>query len=87
MSQTDVEDRLPSPRSRPTSEQLFRRGLGYATGLGAPVDFVSAHALFDIAARQGSLEAKIYRRRLGDEMNSSDLAEAQRLARDWLAQA
>jgi TPR repeat protein len=87
MSQTDVEDRLPPPTSRPSGEQLFRRGLGYATGLGAPVDLVSAHALFDLAARLGSLEAKIYRRKIGDEMDPCDVAEAQRLARAWLARA
>jgi TPR repeat protein len=59
-------------------------GLGHATGLGAPVDLVTAHALFDLAARLGSLEAKIYRHELGYEMDPCDVAEAQRLARDWL---
>jgi TPR repeat protein len=85
MSQIVLEDRLPPPKSRPTTDQLFCRGISYATGMGAPVDLVSAHALFDIAARFGSLEAKIYRRKIGDEMDPCDVAEAQRLARNWLS--
>jgi TPR repeat protein len=84
MSQAVLESRLPPPSSQPRGEELFRLGLSYATGLGAPVDLVSAHALFDLAARFGSLEAKIYRREIGDEMDPGDVAEAQRIAREWL---
>ncbi|HEY1928203.1 MAG TPA: sel1 repeat family protein [Caulobacteraceae bacterium] len=84
MSQAVLESRLPPPSSQPSGEELFRLGLSYATGLGAPVDLVSAHALFDLAARFGSLEAKIYRREIGDEMDPGDVAEAQRIAREWL---
>ena len=84
MSQAVLEFRLPPPSSRPSGEELFRRGLAHATGLGAPVDLVLAHALFDLAARFGSLEAKIYRREIGDEMDDGDVAEAQRIAREWL---
>ncbi|HSZ50114.1 MAG TPA: sel1 repeat family protein [Caulobacteraceae bacterium] len=85
MSQAVLESRLPPPSSQPSGEELFRLGLSYATGLGAPVDLVSAHALFDLAARFGSLEAKIYRREIGDEMDPGDVAEAQRIAREWLS--
>jgi TPR repeat protein len=85
MSQAVLESRLPPPSSRPHGGELFRLGLNYATGLGAPVDLISAHALFDLAARFGSLEAKIYRREIGEEMDQADVAEAQRVARDWLA--
>jgi TPR repeat protein len=85
MSQIDLLERLPQPRSRPSGEQLFKRGMGYATGLGAPVDLISAHALFDIAARLGSVEAKIYRRTIGGDMEPTQIAEALRVARDWLA--
>jgi TPR repeat protein len=84
MSQTVAERVTLQPASRPTGEELFRMGMGHATGLSAPRDLVRAHALFDIAARLGSLEAKIYRHELGDEMDPCDVAEAQRLARDWL---
>jgi len=76
---------LPSPQS--SGDELFRMGLLYSTGQGgAPLDYVSAHMLFNLAAMRGSLEAKIYRKELSQEMPSEDVAEAQRAAREWLAQ-
>ncbi len=77
---------LPSPQS--TGDELFRLGLLYSTGQGgAPVDYVSAHMLFNLAAMRGSLEAKVYRRELSMEMAQNEVAEAQRAAREWLASA
>ena len=58
-------------------DELFRLGLMYSTGQGgAPVDYVSAHMLFNLAAMRGSVEAKVYRKELADEMASEDVAEA-----------
>jgi TPR repeat protein len=60
----------------------------YSTGQGgAPVDYVSAHMLFNLAAMRGSEEAKLYRKELAQEMATTEVAEAQRQAREWLAQA
>ena len=42
--------------------------------------------LFNLAAMRGSVEAKVYRKEIADEMASDDVAEAQRQARQWLAQ-
>ena len=68
-------------------DELFRMGLLYSTGQGgAPLDFVSAHMLFNLAAMRGSQEAKIYRKELSREMDPADVAEAQRQARQWLAE-
>ena len=36
---------------------------------------------------RGSVEAKIYRKELAEEMASDEVAEAQRQAREWLAHA
>jgi uncharacterized protein len=75
---------LPGPDS--TGDELFRMGLLYSTGQGgAPLDYVSAHMLFNLAAMRGSLEAKVYRKELSQEMDASDVADAQRAAREWLA--
>jgi hypothetical protein len=41
--------------------------------------------LFNLAAMRGSVEAKVYRKELSEEMASEDIAEAQRQAREWLA--
>lgn len=77
---------LPLPTTAATGDELFRMGLLYSTGQGgAPLDYVSAHMLFNLAAMRGSLEAKVYRRELADEMASEEVAEAQRQAREWLA--
>ena len=77
---------LPSPDS--SGDELFRMGLMYSTGQGgAPMDYVSAHMLFNLAAMRGSVEARIYRKELSGEMASDEVAEAQRAAREWLSQA
>lgn len=79
---------LPTPASQPTGDELFRLGLGCSTGQGgACVDLVAAHTLFNLAAVRGSLEAKVYRKELGAEMDPEDVAEAQRAARVWLERA
>ena len=74
------------PAAEPSGDELFRTGLLYSTGQGgAPLDYVSAHMLFNLAAMRGSLEAKVYRKELSAEMDPNDVAEAQRAAREWLA--
>ena len=76
---------LPGPNS--TGDELFRMGLLYSTGQGgAPLDYVSAHMLFNLAAMRGSVEAREYRKELSQEMDPAEVAEAQRNAREWLAQ-
>ena len=81
-----VVSTLPLPTAESTGDELFRMGLLYSTGQGgAPLDYVSAHMLFNLAAMRGSVEAKLYRKELSQEMASEDVAEAQRQAREWLA--
>ena len=76
---------LPLPGPDSSGDELFKMGLLYSTGQGgAPLDYVSAHMLFNLAAMRGSLEAKIYRKEISQEMASADVAEAQRAAREWL---
>jgi TPR repeat protein len=79
---------LPLPTQNASGDELFRLGLLYSTGQGgAPLDYVSAHMLFNLAAMRGSVEAKVYRKELAGEMASDEVAEAQRQAREWLAHA
>ena len=83
-----LKSRLPDLPRQPNADALFRLGLRYSTrASGDAEDSVTAHALFDLAARLGSLEAKVYRRELGDEMDPDDVAEANRVVREWLARA
>jgi hypothetical protein len=80
--------RLPPPATHPSNDELFRLGLRYSTGQdGDGVDYVLAHTCFNLAALHGSVEAMVYRKELGAEMDPSDVAEAQRAAREWIADA
>ena len=77
----------PLPTPEMGGDELFRLGMMYSTGQGgAPLDLVSAHMLFNLAALKGSTEATVYRRELSLEMEREDVAEAQRAARRWLDQ-
>lgn len=76
---------VPFPAAETSADELFKMGMQYSTGQGGtPVDYVSAHMLFNLAAMRGSLEAKVYRRELSREMDQNEVAEAQKAAREWL---
>lgn len=68
----------------PSADALFELGLRYSTGKDCPVDFVTAHKWFNLAALKGNMAAREYRRELSDEMSKAQVAEAQKLAREWL---
>jgi hypothetical protein len=69
MSMIAEEAGLPLPAADASGEELLRMALLYSTGQGgAPLDYVSAHMLFNLAAMRGSEEAKSYRRELSQEM-------------------
>jgi TPR repeat protein len=88
MMSQQTETLLPLPGPDSSGDELFRMGMLYSTGQGgAPLDYVSAHMLFNLAAMRGSMEAKLYRKELSQEMASDEVAEAQRQAREWLARA
>ena len=86
-AELDASVGIPLPGADSTGDELFRMGLLYSTGQGgAPLDYVSAHMLFNLAAMRGSVEAKLYRRELSREMDQDEVAEAQRAARRWLGE-
>lgn len=65
-------------------EAQFDLGLMYATGRGAPQDYVVAHKWFNLAAVQGNEQARDRRVELAQDMSQGEIAEAQRLAREWM---
>lgn len=76
---------LPLPTPDMNGDDLFKLGMMYSTGQGgAPVDLISAHMMFNLAAMRGSVEATVYRRELSREMDRDQVAEAQKAARQWL---
>jgi uncharacterized protein len=65
-------------------DALFELGMLYATGRDVAADLVSAHKWFNLAAARGNQSALSYRVELAREMSSDQIAEAQKLAREWL---
>ena len=66
-------------------DALFELGLLYASGREVERDFVNAHKWFNLAALRGNDEAKRYRLELSREMSKAEIAQAQRMAREWIA--
>lgn len=64
---------------------LFQMGLDSACGRSGETDLVTAHKWFNIAALKGNQDAARYRKEISGEMSPSQIAEAQRSAREWLA--
>lgn len=67
-----------------SADMFFELGMMYSTGRSVETDLVSAHKWFNIAAMRGNTEAARLRREIAAEMSESDVATAQRAARDWL---
>ena len=65
----------------------FSLGFMYATGQGVPQDDVQAHMWFNLAASRMTGEdreiAVRSRDRVADGLTPEQIAEAQRLAREW----
>ncbi len=65
--------------------EMYRLGLEASTGGEEGIfDLITAHKWFNLAAMQGNLEARAYRTELANEMTSEEVAEAQKLAREYL---
>jgi len=68
-------------------DMLFELGMMYSVGRDVPIDLVSAHKWFNLAAMNGNAEAVRLRREIADQMSDVDIAAAQRAARAWLRNA
>lgn len=67
-------------------EALYNLGLLYSTGQGVPTCYVTAHKWFNLAAMKGDNQARECRAELALDMSPTEIAEAQRQAREWLLQ-
>jgi TPR repeat protein len=70
--------------AKPNVEDFFDLGLVYSTGREVAADLIAAHKWFNLAAVKGNREAAQYRQELAREMSATEVAEAQRAAREWL---
>ncbi len=65
------------------TEAQFHLGIMYSQGLGVPKDYVQAYMWHTLAAGQSGDLAEKFKDHLEKSMNLEQLAEAQRLAREW----
>jgi hypothetical protein len=73
---------------RPLAEQgdasaQYNLGVFYDNGLGVPQDKVSAYMWLNLAATQGKEGAATFRDLVARLMTPAQIAEAQKLAREW----
>ena len=73
---------------RPLAEQgdanaQYNLGVFYDNGLGVPQDKVRAYMWFNLSAAQGRDGAAAFRDLIARRMTPAQIAEAQKLAREW----
>jgi len=61
----------------------YNLGLMYSQGRGVPQDYVQAHMWFNLAAAQDIKYAADSRDEIANGITPAQIAEAQRLAREW----
>ena len=61
----------------------FNLGLAYAKGEGTSNDVVQAHMWFNLAGSSGYEKARENRRKVETQMTKEQVAEAEKLAREW----
>ena len=86
MARFEILDANASPlgEGATVSDMLFELGMMYAVGRDLEIDLVSAHKWFNLAAAKGNAEAVRLRQEIAAQMTATEIATAQRAARDWL---
>ena len=77
-------DAAPLGEGPAAGDMLFELGMMYSVGRDVPIDLVSAHKWFNLAAMKGNDDAVRLRREVATQMSDVEIATAQRAARDWL---
>ncbi|MEM9838499.1 MAG: hypothetical protein AAF830_05015 [Pseudomonadota bacterium] len=82
--ETRIEEILNAERI-PSADEMYRMGIEASTAVdGGDIDLIAAHKWFNLAALQGNEDAVFYRKQVTLEMDSRQVAAAQRDAREWL---
>lgn len=82
IADTDMAHMSPSGGQ---CDALFNLGLKYSIGVDVETDMITAHKWFNLAAVAGNDQAKEYRQEISRELTSSEIIEAQKLAREWIS--
>jgi uncharacterized protein len=67
-----------------SADLFYDLGIRYSVGTCVPADLIAAHKWFNIAALKGCSDAIRLRQEIAANMSPSEIAAAQRAARDWL---
>ena len=65
------------------ADAIFKLGSSYYNGIGVPRDDVLAYMWLNIAAVSGIENSKTYMANLSKRMTPEQIAEAQKLSREW----
>ena len=65
------------------SQAQYNLGVSYAMGNGVPQDDVLAYMWFSLAGASGDEDAKTNRETVFKRMTPEQIAEAQKLSREW----
>jgi uncharacterized protein len=85
-SATALFDSNLAAASRGNPQAYFELGMAYSTGTdGVDIDMIEAHKWFNLAALAGVREGSLLRTEIASEMARSEIAQAQRQARAWIA--
>jgi uncharacterized protein len=68
----------------PMADTFYQLGMMYSIGRSVPIDYVTAHKWFNLAAMRGNEYASRLRREIADQMSEAEISAAQRAARAWL---
>jgi uncharacterized protein len=69
------------------ADTFYELGMMYSVGRNVPIDYVTAHKWFNLAASRGNADAARLRREIAAQLSESEIAQAQRAARAWLKAA
>jgi hypothetical protein len=75
--------RLIRPLAEQGNAHANNLGVLYDNGLGVPLDKVRAYVWFTLSAAQGREGAATFRDLIARRMTPAQIAEAQKLAREW----
>lgn len=78
-------ERLLAAARRGDAQAYYDLGSAYSLGEGVDIDLIEAHRWYNLAALAGIKGAQAERAALAADMSPADVAEAQRLAREWIA--
>ena len=67
-----------------TADTFYELGMMYSVGRSVPLDFITAHKWFNLAAVRGNSNAIRLRREIAEQMSELEIAQAQRAARAWV---